>query len=96
LRRRRHLARAGFPTLATGSVHPTAPGPAGVTSTPSPAHGPEAIETCPVAHGGLPGTPSGCQIMNTTTDPGVAAWTWSPNTPVTLAGAPVVRATMRL
>ncbi len=36
--------------------------------------GPEAVETDPVANGGLPGTTGGCRVMNATTDPGVAAW----------------------
>jgi predicted acyl esterase len=58
--------------------------------------GPEALETDPVAHGGLPGTTSGCRVMDTTTDPGVAAWTWSPNTPLTLTGAPVVHVSVTL
>jgi hypothetical protein len=60
-------------------VHLTAPGPATVASAPSPVPGPEAVETDPVAHGALPGTTSRCRVMNTTTDPGVAAWTWSPD-----------------
>ena len=34
--------------------------------------------------------------MSTTTDPGVAAWTWSPPGPVTLIGAPVIRLTANL
>ena len=34
--------------------------------------------------------------MSTVTDPGVAAWTWSPAAPVTLIGAPVVRLTATL
>jgi X-Pro dipeptidyl-peptidase C-terminal non-catalytic domain len=67
-----------------------------VVSTPSPGPGPEAVETDPIANGGLPGTTSGCRIMSITTDPGVAAWTWSPSTPVTLAGAPVVGVTVAL
>src|SRR5262249_51922179 len=61
---------------------------------PSPVPGPEALQTDPVANGALPGTTGGCRVMNTTTDPDIAAWTWSPATPVTLAGAPVVRVTV--
>jgi hypothetical protein len=87
---------ASFAALETSLVRLTAPGPATVTSTPSPVPGPEAVETDPVANGGLPGTTSGCRVMNTTTDPGVAAWTWSPRGPLTLAGSPVVRVTVSL
>jgi hypothetical protein len=87
---------ASFAALATSSLHLTGPGPATVTSIPSPVPGPEAVETDPVAHGGLPGTTSGCPIMDTTTDPGVAAWTWAPSTPVTLAGAPAVHVSVTL
>jgi hypothetical protein len=50
-------------------VHLTAPGPATVTSAPSPVPGPEAVETDPVAHGALPGTTSRCRVMNTTNRP---------------------------
>lgn len=87
---------ASFAALATGSLRLTAPGPATVAGTPDPVPGPEAVETDPVANGGLPGTTSGCRVMNTTTDPGVAAWTWTPATPLTLAGAPVVGVTVAL
>jgi len=87
---------ASFAAFETGQLHLTAPGTATVTSTPSPVPGPEAVETDPVANGGLPGTTGGCRIMNTTTDPGVAAWTWSPNTPTTLTGSPVVRVRVTL
>jgi X-Pro dipeptidyl-peptidase C-terminal non-catalytic domain/X-Pro dipeptidyl-peptidase (S15 family) len=87
---------ASFAALATSSLRLTAPGPATVASTPSPVPGPEAIETDPVANGGLPGTTGGCRVMNATTDPGVAAWTWTPATPVTLTGAPVVHVTVTL
>jgi predicted acyl esterase len=34
--------------------------------------------------------------MTTTTDPGLAAWTWPLTTPVTLIGSPVVRVTVAL
>lgn len=84
---------ASFPALATGAVHLTAPGPVTVPADPSPVPGPEAVETDPIAGGGTAG---GCRVMGTTTDPGVAAWTWSPQTPVTLAGAPSVRVTVTL
>jgi hypothetical protein len=67
-----------------------------VVNVPSPVPGPEAVETDPVANGGRPGTTGGCRVMNTTTDPGVAAWTWAPHTPATLAGAPVVHVTVGL
>jgi hypothetical protein len=87
---------ASFAALATGSLRLTAPGPATVASTPDPVPGPEAVETDPVANGGLPGTTSGCRVMNTTTDPGVAAWTWTPATPLTLVGSPVVGVTVAL
>jgi hypothetical protein len=87
---------ASFPALATGLLKLSAPGPATVQGVPSPVPGPEAVQTDPVAGGGLPGTTGGCRVMSTTTDPGVAAWTWSPPDPVTLAGAPVVRATVAL
>ncbi len=87
---------ASFPALAAGLVHLTAPGPVTVAGDPSPVPGPEAAGTDPIANGGLPSTTGGCRVMNTTTDPGVAAWTWSPATPVTLIGAPVVRVTVTL
>ncbi len=80
---------ASFAALATGSLRLSAPGPATVTSTPSPVPGPEAVQTDPVAN-------AGCRVMNTTTDPGVAAWTWTPATPLTLAGAPVIHVTVAL
>ena len=82
---------ASFSALATGELRLSAAGTATVVNVPAPIPGPEAVEADPVAGGGLPGTTGGCRIMNTTTDPGVAAWTWSPGTPATLAGAPVVR-----
>jgi dienelactone hydrolase len=87
---------ASFTALQTSQTHLTAPDTATVASTPSPVPGPEAVETDPVANGGLPGTTTGCRIMNTTTDPGVAAWTWSPHTPLILTGSPVVRVTVAL
>jgi dienelactone hydrolase len=87
---------ASFPALATGLLKLSAPGPATVQGVPSPVPGPEAVQTDPVAGGGLPGTSGGCRVMSTTTDPGVAAWTWSPPDPVTLTGAPVVRVTVAL
>jgi hypothetical protein len=87
---------ASFAAIATGLLRLTAPTPATVTSVPSPVPGPEAAETDPVGNGALPGTTGGCRVLNTTTDPGVAAWTWSPRTPVTLTGAPVVRVTVTL
>lgn len=87
---------ASFAALETSSARLTGSGSATVTSIPSPVPGPEAVETDPVANGGLPGTTGGCRVMNTTTDPGAAAWTWSPRTPVTLIGAPVVRVTVTL
>ncbi|HEV2451887.1 MAG TPA: CocE/NonD family hydrolase C-terminal non-catalytic domain-containing protein [Streptosporangiaceae bacterium] len=80
---------SSFPRLATGLSQYTAPGPVTVVSDPSPVPGPEAVATDPIAN-------SGCRVMNTTTDPGVAAWTWSPAHPVTLIGAPVVRVTVAL
>ena len=87
---------ASFAALETSQSRLTAPGTATVASTPSPVPGPEAVETDPVANGGLPGTTGGCRVMTTTTDPGIAAWTWSPHTPVTLLGAPVARVTVTL
>jgi dienelactone hydrolase len=84
---------ASFPALATRVMHLTAPGPATVVSDPNPVPGPEAVQADPIAGGGTTG---GCRVMGTTTDPGVAAWTWSPQTPVTLAGAPSVRVTVTL
>lgn len=87
---------ASLAALETSRLHLTAPGPATVINSPSPAPGPEAVETDPVANGALPGTSGGCRVMSTTTDPGVAAWTWSPGTPVALMGAPVVRVTVTL
>jgi len=89
--------RAGaFAALGTGLLRLRSPSPATVVNVPSPVPGPEAVETDPVANGGLPGTTGGCRVMNTTTDPGVAAWTWAPHTPLTLAGAPVVHVTVGL
>jgi X-Pro dipeptidyl-peptidase C-terminal non-catalytic domain/X-Pro dipeptidyl-peptidase (S15 family) len=89
-------AAASFAALATGRLRLTGTGQATVVSDPSPAPGPEAVETDPVAGGGLPGTTGGCRVMNITTDPGVAAWTWSPRGPLTLAGSPVVRVIVSL
>jgi hypothetical protein len=87
---------ASFAALETSQLHLTTHGTATVVNAPSPVPGPEAVETDPIAGGGLPGTTGGCRIMNTTTDPGVAAWTWSPPTPATLLGAPVVHVTVTL
>ena len=87
---------ASFSALETGRLRLTAPGPATVVNDPSPVPGPEAAGTDPVTGGALPGTTGGCRVMNTTTDPGVAAWTWTPATPATLIGAPVVRVTVSL
>ena len=87
---------ASFAAVATEALHLTAPGPATVVNNPSGAPGPEALATDPITNGGLPGTTGGCRVMNTTTDPGVAAWTWSPPGPVTVTGSPVVRVTVAL
>lgn len=87
---------ASFAGIATGLLHLTGRGTATVTGNPSPVPGQEAVQTDPVANGALPGTMGGCRVMNTTTDPDVGAWTWSPATPVTLAGAPAVRVTVKL
>ena len=87
---------AAFSALATGLLRLSAPGPATVENNPAPVPGPEAIETDPVAGGGLPGTTAGCRVMGTTTDPGVAAWTWPSPSPVTLVGAPVARVSVAL
>jgi len=87
---------ASFPALATGQLRLTSSAAATVTNVPSPVPGPEAVGTDPVAGGALPGTAGGCRIMNTTTDSGVAAWTWSPQASVTLAGSPVVRVSVAL
>lgn len=87
---------ASFAKLETSQLHLTAPGTATVANDPSPVPGPEAADTDPVVNGSLPGTAGGCRIMNTTTDPGVAAWTWSPRTPATLLGAPVIHVTATL
>jgi dienelactone hydrolase len=87
---------ASFTALETGRLQLTAPGPATVVGNPSPAPGPEAVETDPLTSGALPGTTSGCRVMDTTTDPDVAAWTWTPATPITLLGAPVVHVTVSL
>jgi hypothetical protein len=89
--------RAGsFAVLGTGLLRLRSPSPATVVNVLSPVPGPEAVESDPVANGGLPGTTGGCRVMNTTTDPGVAAWTWTPRTHLTLAGAPVVHVTVGL
>src|SRR5258706_10737524 len=84
---------ASFPALATGLLQLSAPGPATVAGNPSPVPGPEAVQTDPVAGGALPATTGGCRVMGTTTDPGVAAWPWSPRSPGTLVGAPAARVT---
>jgi X-Pro dipeptidyl-peptidase (S15 family) len=52
--------------------------------------GPEALRADPIVNGGAPGTTPGCVRMQTLTDPGVAAWTFTPCTPKTIVGAPVV------
>jgi predicted acyl esterase len=67
----------------------------GVTSSATPP-GPEAVRADPIANGGAPGTTAGCVNMQSLTDPSVAAWTFTPTTPTTLIGSPVVnvRATL--
>jgi hypothetical protein len=87
---------ASFPSLATTTLRLPAAGPVTLVNDPTPVPGPESAQTDPVTGGALPGTTGGCRIMNTTTDPGVAAWTWSPPGPVTLIGSPVVRLTATL
>ena len=87
---------ASFPALAAGPLNESAAGPVTVTGDPSPVPGPEAVQADPVSNGGLPGTTGGCRVMPAQTDPGVAAWTWSPAGPVTLIGAPAVRVTVAL
>jgi predicted acyl esterase len=85
-----------FPGLTTTSLQFSAAGPATLSNDPTPAPSPESAQTDPVINGALPGTTGGCRTMGTTTDPGVAAWTWSPSGPATLIGAPVVRLTASL
>ncbi len=87
---------ASFPALAPASPRFSATGPVTLVNDPTPAPGPVSAQADPVTGGALPGTMGGCRIMSTATDPGVAAWTWSPSAPVTLIGAPVVRLTATL
>ena len=87
---------ASFPALATTPLQFSSAATATLVNDPAPASTPESAETDPVVNGALPGTTGGCRIMSTATDPGVAAWTWSPPGPVTLIGAPVVRLTATL
>ncbi len=87
---------ASFPSLAATSLRFTAPGPVTLVNDPTPVPGPESAQADPVTGGALPGTTGGCRIMNAGTDPGVAAWTWSPPAPVTLIGAPVAHLTVTL
>lgn len=92
----RTYTAGSFPVLATTSLHFSAADPVSLANDPTPAPGPESAQTDPVAGGALPGTTGGCRIMSNTTDPGVAAWTWSPPGLVTLIGAPVMRLTATL
>jgi hypothetical protein len=85
-----------FGSLATTTLRFTAAGQATLVNDPAPAPLPESARTDPVLNGALPGTTGGCRVMNTTTDPGVAAWAWAPPGAVTLMGAPVVRLTVTL
>lgn len=85
-----------LPALQNSSLHLSSAATALVVNDPSQAPGPEGLATDPVVNGALPGTTGGCRVMNTTTDPGVAAWTWSPRGPVTLMGSPTVRVTAAL
>jgi predicted acyl esterase len=64
----------------------------GVTASATPP-GQEAERSDPIVNGGAPGTTPGCVTMQSQTDAGVAAWTFSPTTPVTLVGSPVVNVT---
>lgn len=85
-----------FPALATRPLPFSSAATVTLVNDPSPAPTPESAQTDPVVNGALPGTTGGCRIMSTSTDPGVAAWTWLPPVPVTLIGAPVVRLTATL
>lgn len=80
-----------IPTSATTLSSTTA----AVTSSASPP-GQEAERSDPIINGGAPGTTAGCVTMQSQTDAGVAAWTFSPNTPVTLVGSPIVTANVTL
>ena len=85
-----------FPALAPTPLRFSSAATATLVNDPSPAPSPESAQTDPVVNGALPGTTGGCRVMSTTTDPGVAAWTWPPHGRVTLIGAPVVRLTATL
>ncbi|MGE5290726.1 MAG: CocE/NonD family hydrolase C-terminal non-catalytic domain-containing protein [Micromonosporaceae bacterium] len=80
-----------FPGLANTVLHFSGAGTATMVNDPTPAPEPESTAADPVANGALPGTSGGCRIMTSTTDPGVAAWSWPVNGPAILMGAPVVR-----
>jgi hypothetical protein len=85
-----------FPALATAPLRFSSAATGTFVNDPSPAPSPESAQADPVINGALPGTTGGCRVMSTTTDPGVAAWTWLPPGQVTLIGAPVVRLTATL
>jgi len=76
-------------TIPTSTV--TLASSSGATTASATPPGQEAERADPIVNGGAPGTTPGCVTMQSSTDPGVAAWSFSPSTPLTVIGAPVVR-----
>ena len=89
-----YISGSSLGTIPTSTVTLSSSTPA-LTSSATPP-GQEAERSDPIVNGGAPGTTPGCVTMQSQTDAGVAAWTFSPSTPATLVGSPVVHASVTL
>jgi predicted acyl esterase len=83
-----YLSGSNLGALATSTVTLTSSTAATTTSAAPP--GQEAERADPILNGGAPGTTTGCVTMQSQTDAGVAAWTFSPGTPTIVVGSPIV------
>ena len=83
-----YLTGSSLSAIATSTVTLSSSTTATTTSATPP--GQEAERADPIVNGGAPGTTPGCVTMQSQTDQGVAAWTFSPSTPITVVGSPVV------
>jgi dienelactone hydrolase len=67
---------------------------AGADTTSLAVTGPEAEAVDPIVNGSV--GPGGCRTISTTTDPGVAAWTFTPHTAAEILGSPTVHVTVSM
>lgn len=83
-----YLSGERLEDVETGALSFSGSGVQVTSSTAVP--GAEAEAADPIVNGGAPGTTGGCRTITTQTDPGVAAWTFTPSSATTLAGSPRV------